>query len=173
MNSPLWQEQERGDQASLGCAWQAQHPCPACPCPTAALCYAHVPPQQQHYCTHPLSAISPHVLCVLLPLLLAFTAAPPLQPVPHPCSCPPCSHDSQIHTQLYGVAASPAQGALAPLGHCCSTNSLSHSKSCRGGRCSFCCGWEDSRMSCTTGSCRCLHPLSASSGLAVPLPAAP
>lgn len=71
---------------------------PACPCPSAAaaVCYAHVPPQQQHYCCTTPSAISPQVLvCFFLFLLLTFTAAAPLQPLLHPCSCPLCSQDAK------------------------------------------------------------------------------
>lgn len=151
-------------------------PCPVCPCPTAAtpLCLpsssitAPVPslPSHPRFCAC-FFFPCPSSSCCFSPSLLLLLSR--LCPIPAPL----CSHDSQIHRQLHSVAASPAQGALSPLGHCCSSNAPSHPKSCFGGCCFLCCGWKDSRMCCTTGSCRCLHPLPASSGLALPPPAAP
>lgn len=94
-------------------------PCamPMSPWPAAAL--VHPSPPLATLCCLMLSA----VLCFFPLVLLAFTAPPPLQPaLPHPCSFPPCSHDSQIHRQAV-MLQQPAQprevehcfGSAAPL----------------------------------------------------------
>lgn len=138
------------------------------PCLSLSLCYTHVPPSST---TTPVPSLPSHprfCVCCFFPCASSSHGFSPSSCSSSPASAPSlllpsCSRDSQIHRQLHSVAASPAQGALAPLGHCCSTNAPSHPKSCCGGCCFLCSGWEDSRMSCTTGSCRCcvlcLHPL--------------
>lgn len=103
-------------------------PCPVCPCPTAAtpLCLprssitAPVPslPSHPRFCVC-FFFPCPSSSCCFSPSLLLLLSR--LCPIPAPL----CSHDSQIHRQLHGVAASPAQGALSPLGHCCSSNAPS------------------------------------------------
>lgn len=155
--------------ASLPCLSLSHCCCVLHPCASSAAALQHL---------SPLCHLTPGSVCASSSPVLLPLAASHLHCSSSPASAPSlflpqCSHDSQIHRQLHRVAASPAQGALAPLGHCCSTNAPSHPKICCGGCCLLCCGWEDSRMSCTTGSCSCLHPLSASSGPALPPAAAP
>lgn len=122
-----FKERRRRSLAPVCQVWQ---PCPACPHPTAAQCRACVPPPQKTPLRHPsppwpLSAISLRVLrffCNSSPR--CFSPSSPLLlsslPLPHPCSFPPCSHDSQIRRQAARCGDERGSGtALVLLLHGC------------------------------------------------------
>lgn len=92
--------------------------------------------------------------CVLLPLPASHLHSCCSSPASAPSLLLPSVQPGQPNPQAAAwCGSSLAQGALAPLGHCCSTNAPSHPKGCCGG--CILCSW----MPCTTESCRCLHPL--------------
>lgn len=164
---------------SLHCACQAQHPCPALPvpvpllqcalpmCPPSSSTTAPGPslPSHPRFCVCSSFPCASSCHCFSPSLLLLLSR---LCPIPAPALCAAMTAKSR-GSSMVQQQAQPREfwhhlGTAAPpmLLLCCF-----------GGCCFLCCGWEDSRMSCTTESCRCLHPLSASSGLALPPAAAP
>lgn len=142
-------------------------------CPVPCLC---PPPRKKpHYGTHPLPgrSLPSHSGCC------ASSAIPPLAAsrLRRPSSSPACLCPIPAPSLRAAMTAKSAgrqrdaamRGAPAPLWYCCFTDACSLPESCRGGGCSLPCA----RMSRTVGSCGHLHPPAASSGTALPAPAAP